>query len=233
MKPVFKLSICVPSGPTLYTDFAMCLLNMMMALAVTPVLGFGQSSVNMINKRTSLLPKSRQNLLEDCLTAGSDYALFIDTDQTFPANLVHQLAMHKKDVMACNVATKMLPSSPTARNKHPSWPGGDVVYSNRKVGIEQVWRIGTGVMLLNLDVVRKMRKPWFATVWNDELNDFMGEDWYFCERLERQGTQIWVDHNASRMVGHIGTYTYEHSDIQVKTTPELIQEEEARLRLAV
>jgi hypothetical protein len=166
-------------------------------------------------------------LIDDALAANRTHLLFIDSDQTFPANLVHLLARHGKNVVACNVATKVIPSSPTARNFNPNYAGGDVVFTNAESkGLEKVWRIGTGVMLLNLQVMKHIPKPWFETIWWPPINDFMGEDWYFCQKLEEAGVQLWIDHDVSKEIGHIGTYTYGHDDVGL----EVRNEEVARLK---
>ncbi len=227
----FNLGIGIPSGPEWPADFAMCLLNLVLFMVRGPVPGFTSNSVKIFNKRTSLLPKSRQELVQDALDAGCSHLLFVDSDQTFPSNLVHMLAKHGKNVIGCNIAVRMIPSSPTARNKHPTWPGGEVVYSNGRADLEQVWRLGTGVMLINLQIMKHLAKPWFSVVFNEELNDFYGADWYFCEQLEKAGIAIWVDHAASQEVGHIGRLTYEHAHIEPKAMVELAAEEAARLKL--
>lgn len=195
-------------------DFTLCLVNLLLAFRQTRVPGYTSWACKILNKRTSILPKSRQELLQDAMDLGCTHALFLDTDQTFPSTLPAMLARHGKRVIGCNVATKSKPAWPTARNKNPQWAGGDVVYSNNKDGLEAVWRLGTGVMLLHLETISKLPKPWFSAVWNAEMNDFTGEDWFFCEQLEAAGIPIWVDHGASRMIGHIGSYTYEHVDVE-------------------
>ena len=228
----FRLAVCIPSGPMMHTDMALCLINMLLAFPKLKVPGYNSWSCKIINKRTSLLPKSRQGLLDDAIYAKCSHALFLDTDQTFPANIPQMLARHGKRIIGCNVATKIMPSSPTARNHNPNWAGGDVVYSNGKTGVEKVWRLGTGIMLIHLDTVRALPKPWFATVWNEELQDFTGEDWYFNEQLEAAGVPIWVDHDASLQVGHIGNYHFEHKDVRVLTQEELEADVQSQRRAA-
>lgn len=46
-----------------------------------------------------------------------------------------------------------------------------------------------------------------------ERGDFVGEDWYFCEKLQAAGIPRYVDHSLSLEIGHKGDYIYEHSDI--------------------
>lgn len=203
------VGICVPSGPNWDADFGMCMLQLSVHLLTRGIKGT-QIHFKFYNKRASLLPKVRQGLLEDAIQGGCDYALFIDSDQTFASNLLYMLLRHDKQIVACNVATKSVPASPTARNKSKH-PGGDLVYTTPdKTGLEQVWRIGTGIMLIKLATVQAMPKPWFSVTYNSELGEFVGEDWYFCEQLEKAGVKIYIDHDASKDVGHRGMLTYHH-----------------------
>jgi hypothetical protein len=177
-----------------------------------PIPGYGRTKLKIINKRTSLLPKSRQELVEEARKKQCSYGLFIDTDQTFASDLLHRLMAWKKPVVACNVATKSLPASPTARNRNPNYFGGDMVYTDpESSGLQQVWRIGTGVMLLDLSIFDKIEKPWFPVRWQEKDNEWVGEDWNFCEILEAAGVPIFIDHDASQDVGHIGQLIYDHS----------------------
>ena len=224
----FRLAIAVPSGHTWPADFSMCLLNLVLHCMQKAIPGFERSIVKIFNKRTSLLPKSRQELIDDALAADCTHLLFVDSDQTFPSNLVHMLMRHGKNVVACNIATKTIPASPTARNRNLEWEGGDTVFTNAdSKGVERVWRIGTGVLLLNLQIMQHIPKPWFQITWYPELKDFKGEDWFFCEQLEKAGVAIWIDHDASKAVGHIGNYEYTHDDVT-----EEVREETAKMRAA-
>lgn len=223
----FRLAIAVPSGHLWEAEFGLSLLNMMLAMMTHTVPGYTQNVMKLLNKRTSLLPKSRQELIDDALHLECTHLLFVDSDQTFPSSLVHRLAKHGKNVIGCNIATKIQPSNPTARNYNSNYWGGDVVFTKpESMGIEKVWRIGTGIMLVNLQVMKHIPKPWFQVTWVEEMNDFMGEDWFFCTKLEEAGVQLWIDHDVSKEVGHIGQYTYTMDDVG----EVIVQEEAARLR---
>lgn len=214
MKPkIFNLAVAIPHTGTVITDLALCLTQMALALSKHPIPGYQGIGMAIMAKKTSILPKSRQELVEEAIAAKCTHLLFIDSDQTFPGSLVHRLARHNKPVIGCNIATKCLPSDPTARNFNPKWHGGDVVYSQGKRGIEQVWRIGCGILLLDLSIFAAIPKPWFSIEYNTERADFVGEDWYLCEKLQAAGIPIYVDHDVSLEIGHTGAYTFEHKDI--------------------
>ena len=37
---------------------------------------------------------------------------------------------------------------------------------------------------------------------------YQGEDWAFCEACEKAGIPIFIDHDVSKLVGHVGNYEY-------------------------
>lgn len=225
LKLHMKVGICIPSGQQWEADFGMCLINLFTHVLTRPMKGVRQIHLVLINERTSLLPKTRQALLDRAIQLQCDYALMIDTDQTFASNLLYALLRHNLPIVAANVATKSIPASPTARSFNASHPGGNCVFTDpQSKGVERVWRIGTGVMLIDLEPIKKLPKPWFQVLWRPEQNEFVGEDWYFCEQLEKAGIPIYIDHDVSKDVGHVGKLVYGH-----QLVGEVVREEAAQI----
>src|SRR6185295_11500380 len=104
-------------------------------------------------------------------------------------------------------------SFPTARQRGPM-PQGIPVFSRGKTGLEKVWRVGSGILLIDLALVRDIPKPWFEVRWSDKHNQFVGEDWYFLKKLEEAGHgDFYVDHDLSNSVEHVGDFSYGHQHI--------------------
>lgn len=211
MKDV-KLFIAVPSTQTWEADFGMDLVFLMNYLTSHAEVDKGEVvGFRLHNKRGSILANMREWLVQEAIEGGATHLLFIDSDQTFPRDLFHRLYNRHKNVVAVNVTTKMLPPSTTARQK-----GGDAgipVYTGEHdTELLKVWRVGTGIMLLDLNLFKRegMEGPWFNQRWNKENNAYVGEDWAFCEKLEQSGINIYVDQDVSREIGHIGKLTYGH-----------------------
>lgn len=207
-----RLCIAIPSGDTWKTNFALNLILLTNVYAARAVPGYAQQTFSIHNKRSSILLKSRRELIEGALAGKFTHLLFLDTDQTFPPELIHELIKWQKPVVACNVATKSIPASPTARNQSASgWMGGDPVFTDPdSKGLQQVWRIGTGVMLIDLSIMDRVPKPWFGSRWDESVKDDLGEDWWFCEQLEKANIPIYIDHDVSKKVGHLGDLEYTH-----------------------
>lgn len=206
-----RVLIAIPSMGTWDADFGMSLAFMMNHVTRYPEIDKKGLMVQLHNKRGSILANSRQSLVQSAIDNGATHILFIDSDQTFPPDLLHRLMKHKKQIVACNIATKVLPSTGTARLKSGTL-GVPLCTTPETTDLVRVWRVGTGIMLINTNVFKRegMEKPWFSQYWSEELDAYVGEDWAFCEKLEQSGVSLYVDQEVSREIGHIGKLNYSH-----------------------
>jgi len=219
-KPPVKLALCIPSAEYWKTDFGMSLTQMCVYMSAMLFEDGQDRQVVVIDRRTSMLPRSRQEALESSLIQGCTHALFVDTDQTFPQDTAHRLMAWKKPVVACNIALKMLPSFPTARARGATAFGVPITSEHPKTGLEKVWRVGAGIMLIDLSILKNVAKPWFEIHYSAKNEQFVGEDWFFCGRLEAAGYDIYIDHDLSRQTGHIGQYIFGHQNIPNMATAQ-------------
>ena len=213
-----SIQISIPSTFQWFAKFAMDMIEMRDYTIARPLPGFHIDRVAIRNIVGSLLSDQRTWLLEGAIEKGFTHALFVDTDQTFPSNTLHRLLSWHKPIVACNVAVKQIPSFPTARKLVDDKPIPVFTFENSE-GLEQVWRVGTGIMLIELAVLSKLEQPWFKTDSSAEAHRH-GEDWWFCRQLEHAGIPIYVDHGVSRQVGHLGVFEYHHGHVQ----PEVVAE---------
>lgn len=206
--PDVRLLIGIPSQGMVCTDTALSLALMASDLCF-PLKG--KSHVfNILNIKSSILPQGRQSIVDAAIEGDATHLLFIDSDMTFPPFLARALLAHEKDVVGVNCPTRGFPCNPTARgaNQEP-------VYSEGKKGLEKVWRLGTGIMLISVTALKALPRPCFTPYWSDEKEAYVGEDWAFADHLEAAGFPIWVDHELSATIGHIGNYTFTQEDIEV------------------
>jgi hypothetical protein len=184
----------------------MCLQNMTSYVQSRALVDGQLHTLIPFQTKGSILPRARLNIVQAARYRKADYILFVDTDQTFPNDTLHRLLKARRDIIACNITTKEIPASPTARDKarKPIYtdPGGPQY--------ERVWRVGCGIMLVRTAVFDKIGLNCWEILWQPELNDYQGEDWRFCELAEAAGYEIWVDHHLSWEVGHLGEYCYKH-----------------------
>lgn len=202
-KPIVVIGI--PSHGHWSAHFGMSLLKACMyTLTKAPV------ALKIINKRGSILPALREGIVLDAIKMKADHLIFLDCDQTFPADAFVRLLAHKKSVVACNIVTKAIPANPTARRKIKGNDYGEPVYTDQiSSGLEKVWRVGCGIMLLDVKTLARLTTPRFAFVYKYD-DQYLGEDWYLCEKLEAAGVSIYVDHDLSKQVGHVGDFEFVH-----------------------
>jgi len=205
-----KILIAVPSMSHWLADFGTSLVSLVGYLAMNKVKGYGEVEFRVMNIKGSILPKSRLAALKAAKDTGCSHLLFIDSDHTFPPNLAHQLLSREKDVVAANCVTKTIPAMTTARlrgaDKH-----GEVVFSDPEFdGLQRVWRVGTGVLLLSRKAFMQIPHSAFAMPYKEDEDTYQGEDWTMCEAMDALGIPIYVDHKASLQIGHVGQFNYTH-----------------------
>lgn len=195
-----------------HADFAISLMHMILAFNQFRVGNEKDQSLQVMHSRGSILPKQRCEMVKQALETKATHLLFIDSDHTFPRSTLHRLLAANKEVVAANCVTKTIPANPTARLAPKDGdPGyGVPTYSDEGRKLERVWRVGTGVMLVKTDVFRRTGLDIFSMYYRPEVENYQGEDWTMCEAFDRVGAEIWVDHDLSREIGHIGFFTYTH-----------------------
>jgi len=206
-----RVVVAIPSGDTWDARFAMSMVFMSCYVAANHHINGKTTHFHVHNKKGSILCAIRQGIIETAILNKATHVLFIDSDQTFPKDILNRLMAHNKPIVAVNIATKTFPSSSTARKKGKDIRGVPVYTHQDSTGVEEVWRVGTGIMLIDLKVFKREKMPeapWFNMEWNPEVGHYMGEDWYFCKCLEEAGVPIYIDHDLSNEVGHMGKLEY-------------------------
>lgn len=206
-----KVAIGVPSTGMWHQEFSQSMVNMLQAMQTHRVGQYKTQEVHTICTKGSILPRSRLTILKQAKKMRADYLLFVDSDQSFPRYALHRLIGHDKEVVGANIATKTMPTLPTARRRSETEDYGELVYTEEgAVGLEKVWRIGCGLLLLSRKVIEALPHDCFEMRYRPEVDNYQGEDWSMCEALEKLGFEIWIDHKVSNEVGHHGTFNFTH-----------------------
>ncbi|MDO8627138.1 MAG: hypothetical protein Q7K42_01610 [Candidatus Diapherotrites archaeon] len=133
----------------------------------------------------------------------SDYALFLDSDMVFPANLLDLLFASNKEIVSGLFYSrkKIKPAFRMLTDGKHIIP--EKFSENELVKVDAV---GLSCMLLKRSVLEKLdslhsRKPLFINEYSSR-KDFLGEDFYFCKLLREAGFEIFLDPKI--LIGHMG-----------------------------
>lgn len=183
--------------------------NVSLLLMVTDFIcnkNFRNCQINPRVELGSILPSQRHNLAQEAIKWGADYILWIDDDMGFPKNTLERLinaASAGLDIVAANCPRKEIPPRWTAKRD------GIIVNSNGKTGVEEVDSVGCAMMLVNMNVYKSLPIPHFELPWDPNAGGYVGEDVYFCRKAKKAGYKIFIDHDLSKEITHVGSYRYQ------------------------
>jgi len=197
-----NIAICVPCRDQVDTGFAFDL-----ALAMSFHVANSNDHVWLFHSKGTLICNQRQELAKEAIQKGADWILYLDSDMRFPKDTIRRLLAHGETVVAANYSTRRAPIKPVAFKK-PNLD--DRAYTEAdSTGLEEVFGVGMGVFLVKVSALLEVPLPWFQIGYSKGLEDFVGEDIYFCRALKEAGNTVWIDHDLSKQVRHVGTMEYE------------------------
>ena len=152
----------------------------------------------------SNLGEGRHEIIRRAYNWKATDILLLDDDMVFPADIAALLYTRKKDIIGVNYVEKQPIRKFTARHLKTFEP----VSSIGRSGIERVASTGFGVVLLKMSVLDKIKPPYFQMAWDELRKETITEDNYFFAKLREHGLDVWLDHDASQNIGHVGDYVY-------------------------
>lgn len=199
-RPLTRVAVSVPTGDTVAAGFAYDLARMMTATAAQ----HHDIELRLHFVRSSILPEARTELVKFALDADCTHALFLDSDMRFPKDTLVRLLAHREPIVGVNYARRRFPITPTAsdENLQPVFVEPDVD------GLVPVGHMGFGVVLVDLDVFRRIPGPWFQIGFLAATGKYVGEDVYFCALVHEHGLTPLVDNTLSREIAHLGEMEY-------------------------
>jgi hypothetical protein len=153
----------------------------------------------------------REWFLEAAIKQGATHVLWLDTDMSVPRETAVLLFMHDQPIVACNYRVRQASGLFTAFRDEQR-----VETTEQSTGLEAVDYCGFGAVLMRTDIAKDVDRPWFRHGLNIHGGD-IGEDVVFCARLRAAGHTIYIDHDLSKQVGHIGQHTYR--TVEAETVP--------------
>lgn len=198
----YRVAICCPTGEEVKTAFAVSLVEMMQH---TLMMQDGRLEACKLNcMATSMLPWSRHELTRVSLEQGATHLLWIDSDMSFPRDMLLRFLAHGQPIVGINAMARRPPYNCTAQREDGSY----AVTTANSTGLEKVGRTGFGVLWIAAQIYREIPLPWYTFEWLPERGCYRGEDYGLLEAAKRAGHEVMIDHDLSKQVGHIGGFTY-------------------------
>jgi hypothetical protein len=153
-----------------------------------------------------LIYEARERLVEMALDdPKATHVFFLDSDMVPPNNVISQLLSHNVDIASAKIFQRKFPFQPCMYGKlrvnrdfsfemegpmePDKWPDQ---------GIFEMEGVGMACALINLNVFRGLKKPWFFPM------PGLGEDLAFCLKARKAGARIWVDFSLD--CAHMGYF---------------------------
>lgn len=153
------------------------------------------------------------------------HVFFMDSDMKFEELTLSRLLAHNKDIVGGLYMRKGGEFYPNVfRIVDDGTEHGQMqtFFPKAKRGeLVECAAIGTGCMLINVDVFRKIEPPWFLYepyFEPDKRHKTQTEDIVFCRYAREAGYKIYVDPNIH--AGHVGLFTvWPEDETRVRTEP--------------
>jgi hypothetical protein len=197
-----KVSVLIPCEDDMKTAFAVSMFNMIQHTLLN--LPGNLESLAIQTYSSSILPWNRHSLVAGALKTGATHTLWIDSDMMFPRDMLLHFLKFDQPLIGINAMSRRPPYRCLAQSAY-NVPLPTTEYS---CGLEKVYRMGLGVAWIATEVYKKMGPPWFDFQWLEEKKVYRGEDYVFFEKAKKLGYDLYIDHDISKQVWHMGTFGF-------------------------
>jgi GT2 family glycosyltransferase len=209
MKDHIAVTVGVPSHSKWDAGFGMSLAGLVAGVHMANNLPMNKVKVDIgiCNTQGSNICKNRSEIIKTALGRNDDYVLFLDSDMVFPMHTLHRLLSHGKDIVGANYVKR---KEGEYDSNSQDLAKKMIVTKPDSTGLVKADFVGTGIMLIKADVFKRVEKPWFGLQYIEAKDDYGSDDVFFCRKARENGYSIWVDHDLSKEIGHIGEKVYKH-----------------------
>ena len=144
------------------------------------------------------IAENRSYIAIQALETKCDYLFFVDDDMVFEPDILNRLLKHKKEIIGVVCHSRTLPLVSIVKLLEEN---GEISNDLFKCKVK-----GTGLLLIDMNVFKKINRPWFNFETYESGLTKTSEDSWFCQQLKKAELDIWCD--ATIKVGHIGDYIF-------------------------
>lgn len=135
--------------------------------------------------------------------------LSIEDDMCFAPDCLHLLARHKLPIVGANYSVnKGSPLRFTAVGMGLT----RCLTSEKSTGLQEVSLLPQGFTLVAREVYETIPRPWFLMGYSPKTGAYVYQDYYFSNQATKHGFKLYVDHDVSKKLGHVGPKLYGWQD---------------------
>jgi hypothetical protein len=161
----------------------------------------------------SILPMARNQLLTIALDLKVDCLVFIDADVSCDPKTLINIIKNPEDVIAVPTVKKN-----DKEEQYDFWFEDEEQFETIKNNLQSVKTVSTSCLKLSKKVLEKLaensvslnfrgKKLKNICQYDFEGEEFIGEDVYLCNKINKLGFKIWIDFSSTCM--HVGSKIYE------------------------
>jgi hypothetical protein len=226
---MIQVAICTPTAGMVKATYSAALLHMVGYYLQHQVFEGQEQSMSYNCVIGSNIGQQRDELVEDSLNdPNNTHVLFIDDDMGFHSDCLNLALSRRKPVVLANYRRKAQPWPFTCR-KIDERGAVEVVTDELTTGLEEIDFGGFGFCLIEVGVLQVLKRPRFMPRWIEHQQLMSTEDYPFFTEVKKLGIPVYVDHDLSKKVTHIGDFAYRWLNapfgVKVKRAPEGVVQE--------
>jgi hypothetical protein len=213
MSNKIDLVVAVPTAGTVPMGFAHSLAALMAFVcqyAIRTMPEITQVMISMDIAQSSNWITNREQLVHRALEAGRTHLMFLDDDMKFEPQVLEIMLGRRQPI----VVTNYLMKTPEPEFMAVDLNGRRVLTTEASSGIQPVDFAGFGVSVFDMNVFKAVTAPRFQPFYDPETVTYSTEDAPFFRKAREAGFQTYLDHDASKLLGHVGQHTWSWSSLK-------------------
>jgi len=142
--------------------------------------------------------ENRNYIAAQAVKKGCTHLFHVDDDMIYKPDTLDKLLESDKDIIGGLYKTK-----------YPESQDYVIEYLHNSDMPDKPFEcaaLGTGLLLVKIEVYKKTPQPWYGYIWYDNGMVRESVDWVFCKNARNAGFKVWCDSKVTAK--HIGLKTY-------------------------
>ncbi len=187
-----KVFVAIPTGGSMRPELLPYFVN----LIRNPK--YSHHEINIAITTQGMTVPNRGKLVNQFLDSDNDWLLFLDADMVPPPNA---LDMIDNGVEVCSGVyytwlKDILYPLVVEKSERKEDKGMYLPYTKpfpEDTHLIEVDAVGAGILLVHKSVFKKLKKPYFINLFDDDGQRTKGHDYLFCEKVKKAGYKVYVD----------------------------------------